>query len=142
METPRSYWLAAVIGALLGAVVGALYQHHVMVKKFHEMREKLVSVSKWKPAEADRDIRDLIAIARSPARVKAARSNSQSADAELVARLAQSNVDGFDDLDQLIGPYQDYRDQRVPVALVFSVPGFLLGLFVAVGIERRAKHRH
>jgi hypothetical protein len=137
VDTPKSYWFGALIGAVLGAIVGYVYQHHVMEAKFADMQHKLVSVSKWSPADAQHSIQRLMAIAQSPARLKAVRSDAKSADAQVINRLAQSNVDGFDDLDQLVAPYKDYRDQRVLMALVFTLPGFLLGLFAAVGVERR-----
>lgn len=137
METPKSYWFGALLGAVLGAVIGFLYEHHRMEAKFADMRHKLVSVSHWSPASADRAIEDLMAIAKSPARIRKVESHQQGADALIIERLAKSNVDGFDDLDQLVAPYRNYRDQRILVALVFSLPGFLLGLFAAVGVERR-----
>lgn len=137
METPRSYWFGALLGAVLGAIVGYAYQHHVMEAKFADMQHKLVSVSKWSPANAQHAIQQLMAIAKSPARIKAVQNATKGADAQVIKRLAQSNVDGFDDLDQLVAPYKDYRDQRILMALVFTLPGFLLGLFAAVGLERR-----
>lgn len=135
--TPKSYWVWVIVGMLAGACIGWATRYSDLHKALARQQTLLEKSGKWTPDQARRDMATLEALARDDNRRRQAESKPDSPDGKLMAQVLAAHIDGMDDVDLLTAPYRDYRDQALPVALVFSLPGFLLGLGVAVLLDHR-----
>ena len=135
--TPKIYWVCVIVGMLLGACVGWATRYSDMHAALARQQALLVKSGKWNPDQARREMRELQALAMDAKRRHQAESQPDSPEGKLVAHVLDAHIDGLDDVDLITAPYRDYQDQALPVALVFSLPGFLLGLGVAVVLDHR-----
>jgi len=135
--TPKIYWVCVIVGMLLGASVGWATRYSAMHTALAQQQSLLIKSGKWNPDKARREMRELQALAMDAQRRRRAEDQPNSPDGKLVAHVLDAHIDGMDDIDLITAPYRDYQDQALPVALVFSLPGFLLGLGVAVVLDHR-----
>lgn len=135
--TPRIYWVCVIIGMLAGASVGWWTRYSDMHTALAHQQALLVRSGKWTPAQAHHDMAELKELSMDATRRHRAENKPDSPEGKLVAHVLDAHIDGMDDVDLITAPYRDYKDQALPVALVFSLPGFLLGLGVAVVLDHR-----
>ena len=135
--TPKSYWVWVIVGMLAGACVGWATRYSDMQKALTRQQALLVKSGKWTPEQARAEMHQLQALAMDAKRRHQAENNPDSPEGKLVAHVLDAHIDSMDDIDLLTAPYRDYKDQALPVALVFSLPGFLLGLGVAIALDHR-----
>ncbi len=135
--TPKSYWVWVIVGMIAGACVGWMTRYSDMHAALAHQQALLVKSGKWTPAQASADMKKLQDLAMNAQARHRAESKPDSPEGKLVAHVLDAHIDGMDNVDLLTAPYRDYKDQAFPVALVFSLPGFLLGLGIAVALDRR-----
>lgn len=135
--TPKIYWICVIVGMVAGACVGWATRYSDMHAALAHQQALLVKSGKWTPAQAKSEMSKLQALAMDARRRHQAENKPDSPEGKLVAHVLDAHVDGMDDVDLITAPYRDYKDQALPVALVFSLPGFLLGLGVAVVLDHR-----
>lgn len=135
--TPKSYWVCVLVGMIAGACVGWATRYSDMQAALARQQALLVKSGKWTPTQARAEMLQLKELSLDAKRRHRAENDPDSPEGKLVAHVLDAHIDSMDDIDLVTAPYRDYQDQALPVALVFSLPGFLLGLGVAVALDHR-----
>ncbi len=135
--TPKIYWVCVIVGLLAGACVGWYTRYSDMHAALAHQQALLIKSGKWTAKQARHDMAELKALSLDANRRHRAENAPDSTDGKLVAHILDAHIDSMDDVDLLTAPYRDYKDQALPVALVFSLPGFLFGLGIAVVLDHR-----